>query len=137
MEAVALDDVGADAEEHGIRLRSVADAELGQAASLLAGEGSVYHVGANLVEGPEALTLVTLGRRWPAQIEPGWTAPVLALSGLDAVSMRVLRRAVSGQTQRNMLRDHFGGRRSQTDPMQTNRPLGPIAATSTYGPFGE
>jgi hypothetical protein len=77
------------AEEHGIRLRSVSDAELSQAASLLAGEGSVYHVGANLVEGPEALTLVTLGRRWPAQIEPGWTAPVLALSGLDAISMRV------------------------------------------------
>ena len=53
------------AEEHGIRLRSVSDAELGQAASLLVGEGSVYHVGANLVEGPEALTLVTLGQRWP------------------------------------------------------------------------
>jgi hypothetical protein len=82
-------DQGRTAEEHGIRLRSVSDAVLGQAASLLAGEGSVYHVGANLVEGPEALTLVTLGRRWPAQIEPGWTAPVLALSGLDAISMRV------------------------------------------------
>lgn len=69
-------------------MRSVSDAVLGQAASLLAGEGSVYHVGANPVEGPEALTLVTLGQRWPAQIEPGWTAPVLALSGLEAISMR-------------------------------------------------
>jgi hypothetical protein len=53
------------AEEHGIWLRSVPDAELSQAASLLAGEGSAYQVGANLVEGPEALTLVTLGLRWP------------------------------------------------------------------------
>jgi hypothetical protein len=77
------------AEEHGIRLRAVSEDELGEAASLLAGEGSEYRVGANVVEGPEALTLVALGRRWPAQIEPGWTAPVLALSGVDAISMRV------------------------------------------------
>jgi hypothetical protein len=70
-------------------LRAVSEDELGQAASLLAGEGFEYHVGANVVEGPEALTLIALGRRWPAHIEPGWTAPVLALTGVDAISMRV------------------------------------------------
>jgi TraG P-loop domain len=76
-------------EEHGIRLQPVADTELGQTASQLAGQGSTYRVGPNIAEGPEALTLVAMGRRWPAQIEPGWAAPVLALAGVDAISMRV------------------------------------------------
>jgi hypothetical protein len=76
-------------EEHGIRLRAISQDELAQATSLLSGAGSEYRVGPNVVEGPETLTLVALGRRWPAQIEPGWTAPVLALTGVDAISMRV------------------------------------------------
>jgi hypothetical protein len=76
-------------EEHGIRLRAISQDELAQATSLLSGAGAEHHVGPNVVEGPEALTLVALGRRWPAQIEPGWTAPVLALTGVDAISMRV------------------------------------------------
>jgi hypothetical protein len=76
-------------EEHGIRLRAVSDVELGQMTSQLAGQGATFRVGANVIEGADALTLVGLGRRWPAQIEPGWTAPVLALAGMDAISMRV------------------------------------------------
>ena len=76
-------------EEHGIRLRAISQDELAQATSLLSGAGAEYRVGPNVVEGPETLTLVALGRRWPAQIEPGWTAPVLALTGVDAISMRV------------------------------------------------
>ena len=76
-------------EEHGIRLRAISQEELARATSLLSGAGAEYRVGPNVVEGPETLTLVALGRRWPAQIEPGWTAPVLALTGVDAISMRV------------------------------------------------
>jgi hypothetical protein len=75
-------------EEHGIRLRAVSADELRRASSLLAGQGTEYRVGPNVVEGDGALTLVALGRRWPAQIEPGWTAPVLALAGVDAISLR-------------------------------------------------
>ncbi len=76
-------------EEHGIRLRAISSNELGEAVSLLAGEVADYRIGPSIIEGPDARTLLGLGRRWPAQIEPGWTAPVLALSGVDAVSMRV------------------------------------------------
>ena len=75
-------------EEHGIRLRAVSAEELGQASALLAGRGTEYRVGPSVVDGDGALTFVALGRRWPAQIEPGWTAPVLALAGVDAISMR-------------------------------------------------
>ena len=49
------------AEEHGIRLRAVSADELGQAASLLAGEGTEHRVGPSVVDGDGVLTLCRAG----------------------------------------------------------------------------
>jgi hypothetical protein len=55
----------------------------------IARSGAIYRLRAGFAEGPEFVTALHLGRRWPAEIRPGWLAGLLAVDGLAAVSMRV------------------------------------------------
>ena len=51
--------------------------------------GSKYKVTAGIATGEDVLAAAALGRRWPAEIVPGWLAPMLAVPGVSATAMRV------------------------------------------------
>ena len=46
-------------------------------------------MGAGIAVGDDVLGAAALARRWPAEVEPGWLAPLLAVPGVAAAAMRV------------------------------------------------
>lgn len=76
-------------EEHGVRLRRLDDDEITSVAETAMRGGSMYRIAAGLAQGPDIVCLLSLGRRWPAHVEAGWMAQLLAVPGLDALSVRV------------------------------------------------
>jgi hypothetical protein len=84
-----LEVVQRTAAEKGIALRELKAEEIAELWATVAREGAAYRVGAPIIEGPSKLVAFTLSRRWPAEVTPGWLAPILGLQGLPVVSMRV------------------------------------------------
>jgi hypothetical protein len=77
------------ATERGLAVRALDGEAIAAVWASLARGGSTYQIGAALVEGPSLLVALHLGRRWPAEVPPGWLAGLLAVDGLTAVSMRI------------------------------------------------
>lgn len=77
------------AEERGVIARELDADELGALWSIVGRLGSDHHVGASVITGDGLLTAVSCGRRWPAEVEPGWLSGLLAVDGVSAVAMRV------------------------------------------------
>jgi type IV secretory system conjugative DNA transfer VirD4/TraG family protein/uncharacterized protein DUF87 len=55
----------------------------------IARPGSSYRIATAVAAGPTFITVLNLGRIWPAKVAPGWLAGLLAVEGVAAVSMRV------------------------------------------------
>jgi hypothetical protein len=77
------------AQDAGVVIRDIAPAELAEVWSGLARAGEAVRIGPALATGAAVLAAVALGRRWPAEIAPGWFAPLLAIDGLAVASLRV------------------------------------------------
>ena len=77
------------AEERGVIARELDPGELGGLWSKLARLGTDHRVGASVITGDRLLTAVSCGRRWPAEVVPGWLTGLLAVDGLSAVAIRV------------------------------------------------
>jgi hypothetical protein len=75
--------------DRGLGLRALPAADLTDIWSSVARVGQSYAIHAGYAEGPTLIAPVLLGRRWPAELPAGWLAPILALPGIGAVSMRV------------------------------------------------
>jgi hypothetical protein len=89
--ARTIDLVRRVAEERGLAARPLDGAAIGALWADIARSGAIYRLRAGFAEGPEFVTALRLGRRWPAEIRPGWLAGLIAVDGLAAVSMRVRR----------------------------------------------
>lgn len=77
------------AQDGGVVLCDVAPDELAELWTRLTRAGEAYRLGATVASGPTVLTALGLGRRWPAEVAPGWLAPLLAVQGLAAAALRV------------------------------------------------
>jgi type IV secretory pathway VirB4 component len=55
----------------------------------IARSGATYTIRPGLAEGPSLVAALHLGRRWPAELRPGWLTGLLAIDGVATVSMRV------------------------------------------------
>ena len=77
------------AEERGLAARPIDGAAIGALWADVARSGATYRLRAGFAEGPECVTALHVGRRWPAEIRPGWLAGLIAVDGLAAVSMRI------------------------------------------------
>lgn len=77
------------ATERGLAARALDGEAITALWASLARIGSTYRIGAALMEGPSLLVALHLGRRWPAEVPPGWLARLLAVDGLTAVTMTV------------------------------------------------
>ena len=87
--ARALRVVGRMAEEQGLPARPVAPDDLAELWAAVAHAGAGYRLGTGVANGEVVLAAAALGRRWPAEVAPGWLAPMLAVPGLAAAAMRV------------------------------------------------
>ncbi len=85
----ALGVVGRMAEEQGLAARQVPGDDLVALWADLARLGGTYRLSAGLATAEDVLAAAALGRRWPAEIAPGWLAPLLAVPGVAAAAMRV------------------------------------------------
>ncbi|MHB8961365.1 MAG: hypothetical protein ACYDAN_17285, partial [Candidatus Limnocylindrales bacterium] len=81
--------VGRMAEEQGMAARPLAPEGLAAMWADLARVGAAYRVGATVAVGDDMLGAAALARHWPAEVEPGWLAPLLAVPGVAAAAMRV------------------------------------------------
>jgi hypothetical protein len=81
--------VGRMAEEQGLPARQVAADDLAALWSDVARAGTGYRVAAGIATGDDVLAAAALGRRWPAEVAPGWLGALLAVPGLAAAAMRV------------------------------------------------
>ena len=81
--------VGRMAEEQGLPARHVEVDALSGLWSDVARSGAAYRLAAGIATGEDVLAAAALGRRWPAEIAPGWLASLLAVPGLVAAAMRV------------------------------------------------
>ena len=81
--------VGRMAEEQGAAARPLDAGQMAALWSNLARVGAAYRVGARVAVGDDVLGAAALARRWPADVEPGWLAPLLAVPGVAAAAMRV------------------------------------------------
>lgn len=77
------------AQDAGVVLRDVEPGELAELWARLARAGETYQIGVTIADGPAVVTAVGLGRRWPAEVAPGWLTPLLATDGLAAAALRV------------------------------------------------
>ena len=84
-----LDLVARVAEERGLGARPLEREELAGIWAGVARTGATYRIGPALAEGASLVTALNLGRRWPAEVAPGWLSGLLSVDGLAAVSMRV------------------------------------------------
>lgn len=87
--ARTLDLVGRVATERGLGARPLEREELEALWAAVARPGAAYRLRPALAEGASIVTALNLGRRWPAEVAPGWLSGLLAVEGLAAVSMRV------------------------------------------------
>jgi hypothetical protein len=87
--ARALDLVRRVAEERDFGVKRLDGAAIAVLWGGVARIGTSYRIHAGYAEGPDLVAALHLGRRWPAEVTPGWLAGLLALDGLAAVSMRV------------------------------------------------
>jgi hypothetical protein len=87
--ARTLDLIRRVAEERGFGVHRLECASIAALWAGLARAGATYRIRPGYAEGPELVAPLHLGRRWPAEIAPGWLAGLLAVDGLAAVSMRV------------------------------------------------
>ena len=55
----------------------------------IARSGATYTIKPGFAEGPSLVAALHLGRRWPAELRPGWLTGLLAIDGVATVSMRV------------------------------------------------
>jgi hypothetical protein len=85
----ALGVVGRMAEEQGLPARQVNSEDLAGLWSDVARVGAGYRVAAGIATGENVLAAAALGRRWPAEVAPGWLGALLAVPGLAAAAMRV------------------------------------------------
>lgn len=85
----ALGVVGRMAEEQGLPARQVAAKDLADLWSDIARAGGAYRLTAGIATGEDFLAAGALARRWPADVAPGWLAPLLAVPGVAAAAMRV------------------------------------------------
>ena len=81
--------VGRMAEEQGTAARPLDAEQLAALWADLARVGAAYRVGVGIAVGDAVLGAAALARRWPAEVEPGWLAPLLAVPGVAAAAMRV------------------------------------------------
>ena len=84
-----LELVGRVAEERGFEARRLDGAAIGAAWTGIARAGATYRIRAGDADGPHLVAALFIGRRWPAEVRPGWLAGLLAVEGLAVVSMRV------------------------------------------------
>jgi hypothetical protein len=77
------------AEERGVVAREVGTDELGTLWATVGRPGTEHRVTAALVSGEHLATALAPGRRWPAEVEPGWLTGLLAVDGVASVTMRV------------------------------------------------
>lgn len=87
--ARTLDLVRRVAEERDFGLRRLDGAAIAALWGGVARIGRSYRIRVGYSEGPDLVAALHLGRRWPAEVTPGWLAGLLAVDGLAAASMRV------------------------------------------------
>jgi TraG P-loop domain len=88
--ARALDLVRRVAEERDFGVRRLDGAAIAALWGGVARVGASYEIHAGHAKGPDLVAALHLGRRWSAEVAPGWLAGLLAIDGLAAASMRVL-----------------------------------------------
>ncbi|MEP6639723.1 MAG: hypothetical protein ABJC39_10280, partial [Chloroflexota bacterium] len=77
------------AEERGLVAQAIDGASIAAIWSGIARSGATYTIRPGLAEGPSLVAALHLGRRWPAELRPGWLTGLLAIDGVATVSMRV------------------------------------------------
>ena len=77
------------AEERGVIAREVVPTELATLWATVGRTDGDHRIKATVISGDDLATAVSLGRRWPAEVEPGWLSGLLAVDGVAAVAMRV------------------------------------------------
>ena len=77
------------AEERGLGAQAIDGAAIAAIWSQIAHTGATYTLKPGFAEGPSVVAALHLGRRWPAELRPGWLTGLLAIDGVAAVSMRV------------------------------------------------
>lgn len=77
------------AEERGLVARAIDAAAIAAVWSWVARSGATYTIKPEFAEGPSLVAALHLGRRWPAELRPGWLAGLLAVDGIATASMRV------------------------------------------------
>jgi hypothetical protein len=87
--ARSLDLVWRVSEERGFYLRRLDAAAIGALWTSASRAGATYRIRPGYAEGPDLVAALSLGRRWPGEIAPGWLAGLLAADGLAAASMRI------------------------------------------------
>jgi hypothetical protein len=85
----ALGVLGRMAEEQGLPARPVGADDLAALWSHVARAGVAYRLTTGVSTGEDVLAAAALGRRWPAEVGPGWLAGLLAVPGVAAAAMRV------------------------------------------------
>ena len=87
--ARTLDLVRRVAEERDFGVRRLDLAAIAALWGAVARVGAPYQIHAGYAEGSDLVAALHVGRRWPAEVTPGWLAGLLAIDGLAAASMRV------------------------------------------------
>jgi hypothetical protein len=77
------------AEERGVIAREVIPTELAALWATVARTDGDHRITARVISGDDLATAVSVGRRWPAEVEPGWLSGLLAVDGVTAVAVRV------------------------------------------------
>ena len=77
------------AEERGLVAQAIDGAAIAAIWSGIARSGATYTIKPGFAEGPSLVAALHLGRRWPAELRPGWLTGLLAIDGVATVSMRV------------------------------------------------
>jgi hypothetical protein len=76
-------------EERGLVAQAIDGAAIAAIWSGIARSGATYTIRPGIAEGPSLVAALHLGRRWPAELRPGWLTGLLAIDGVATVSMRV------------------------------------------------
>lgn len=111
-------------EERGVELRHLTGTELSELWSTVAGAGGEHRLSPHTASGKGVLAGLVFGRRWPAQVPPGWLAGMLATPGLRALSMHVrpLSRAEAMSFMTARLRHARAGERLATERGEVEDP---------------
>lgn len=76
-------------EERGLVVREVSGEEVAHVWDDVARAGVAHRIGVHVAEGVGLRGALTLARRWPAEVAPGWLAGLFAVPGIAALAMRV------------------------------------------------